>query len=167
MLDWGLWSYQVLIFERLRDGRFVSSSSYRECALATFATHDLPTLAGWLQGSDLDLRQTLGLASSETREQRQLARDALRRALGVSAGEQTDFAAVARFIASTPARLAMVSLEDLMEVREQINVPGTSDGYPNWRRRLPAPLEDVLSCGLMRRVASEMAVAGRSFVARY
>lgn len=31
----------------------------------------------------------------------------------------------------------MVQLEDALGLIEQINVPGTVDEHPNWRRRLP------------------------------
>src|SRR5205807_1650503 len=71
MMDWGLWSYQVMLFERSRDGSFRAPKSYREDALVTFATHDLPTFSGWLADSDLELRRNLGLAAGETRRQRQ------------------------------------------------------------------------------------------------
>jgi 4-alpha-glucanotransferase len=39
----GLWSYQVMLFERAGDGGFRAPEDYRETALATFATHDMPT----------------------------------------------------------------------------------------------------------------------------
>jgi 4-alpha-glucanotransferase len=32
--------------------------------------------------------------------------------------------------------LALIPLEDLLERREQVNVPGTVAEHPNWRRRL-------------------------------
>jgi (1->4)-alpha-D-glucan 1-alpha-D-glucosylmutase len=38
------------------------------------------------------------------------------------------------------ARL-MVQLEDVLGVPDQVNVPGTTDQYPNWRRKLPLELE--------------------------
>src|SRR3546814_5113372 len=41
--------------------------------------------------------------------------------------------ALHRFIARTPARLLMVQLEDLLDLAEQANLPGTSKEHPNWR----------------------------------
>jgi 4-alpha-glucanotransferase len=164
MSNWGVWSYQVMLFERSAKGNFVPADKYRKDALATFATHDLPTFAGWLHGDDLKLRRSLRLASGETREQRRSAQQALRNVLGVSAGEQTDFAAVAKFLGNAPARLVMVSLEDLIALRDQINVPGTTKEYPNWRRRLRVYLEELAAQPLVRRVADVMRVAGRSLV---
>jgi 4-alpha-glucanotransferase len=52
--------------------------------------------------------------------------------------------AVLAELASGPARLVVVNLEDLwLEVRPQ-NVPGTValDRYPNWRRRARLSLEE-------------------------
>ena len=34
-----------------------------------------------------------------------------------------------------------MTLEDVLGVVEQVNVPGTIDEHPNWRRRLPVSLE--------------------------
>jgi 4-alpha-glucanotransferase len=164
MSDWGLWSYQVMLFERFRNGNFVPPARYRKQAVATFSTHDLPTFAGWLHESDLSLRGNLGLAAGETALRRQEARRALRRVLG-TAGEQINFASIAEFLAATPARLVMVSLEDLMEIRDQVNVPGTTDAYPNWRRRLPVPLEHFMGQRLVRQIATRMSAVGRSLVA--
>ena len=53
LADWGIWSYQVMLFERGADGCFHAAESYRENALVTFATHDLPTFAGWLGAARL------------------------------------------------------------------------------------------------------------------
>ncbi len=46
-------------------------------------------------------------------------------------------AAAACYIAQTPCQLALIPLEDVFEVVEQPNIPGTIDEHPNWRRRLP------------------------------
>ena len=36
-------------------------------------------------------------------------------------------------------------MEDLLGLAEQPNLPGTTNEHPNWRRRLPAPIERLLS----------------------
>ena len=38
----------------------------------------------------------------------------------------------------------VVPLEDLLGLVEQPNLPSTIDTHPNWRRRLPAPLDALL-----------------------
>jgi 4-alpha-glucanotransferase len=57
--------------------------------------------------------------------------------------EQDDYFGVLRFLARTRSRLLAVALDDLLAVSEQINVPGTIDQHPNWRRRLPLTLEEI------------------------
>jgi 4-alpha-glucanotransferase len=162
LADWGLWSYQVMLFERSRSGDFRPPEDYREDALVTFATHDLPTYAGWRDGRDLAVKRGLGLATGETRQQRQAAFDALERAVTQSAGERADFAAVAGFLTSTRSRLLIVSMEDLLGESDQVNVPGTIDSYPNWRRRLPVTLEDLTRQEGVMAIANGMRVAQRS-----
>jgi glycogen operon protein len=53
-------SYSVLWFER-RDGHIRPPPEWRPLAAACVSTHDLPTLAGWWSGADIDEKQTLGL----------------------------------------------------------------------------------------------------------
>ena len=36
----------------------------------------------------------------------------------------------------------MVQIDDVLECVDQVNLPGTVDAYPNWRRKLPLLLED-------------------------
>ena len=47
----------------------------------------------------------------------------------------------------------MVQLDDLAGNLDQVNLPGTFDQYPNWRRKLAMTLEeladDVRACALM------------------
>jgi 4-alpha-glucanotransferase len=52
--------------------------------------------------------------------------------------------AAARFIGATPAPLAMLPIEDALGLVEQPNLPGTVDTHPNWRRRLPASVHQLL-----------------------
>ena len=54
-------SYRVLLFERDAAGEFKPADDYPAAALATASTHDLPTLAGWWDGHDIEVRATLGM----------------------------------------------------------------------------------------------------------
>jgi 4-alpha-glucanotransferase len=161
LADWGLWSYHVMLFERSSKGEFLPPASYREDALVTFATHDLPTYAGWSEGLDITVKRSLGLAAGETRRQRQAAFGALKRALKCSGEEQPDFAAVARFLAEAPSRLLVAPIEDLLGVRDQVNLPGTIHIHPNWRHRLPVALEHWAGHDGVRAVAAAMRAADR------
>jgi 4-alpha-glucanotransferase len=57
--------------------------------------------------------------------------------------ESHDLFAVAGFLARTKSRLLAISLEDLLGVTDQPNIPGTVDEHPNWRRRLPLAIDDI------------------------
>src|SRR5262249_27680798 len=162
LADWGLWSYQVMLFERLAGGDFCPPESYREMALVTFATHDLPTYAGWREKHDLAVKRTLGVASGETDDERQGALSALSRALAQRGLEAGTFASVARYLAEAPSRLLVISIEDLLGEKEQTNIPGTIDEHPNWRRRLPVAVEDLKHQAGVIAVADAMRSAGRS-----
>tara|TARA_R110002012_G_scaffold179930_2_gene345793 strand:- start:10258 stop:11973 length:1716 start_codon:yes stop_codon:yes gene_type:complete len=140
-------SYRIVYFEQSEDG-FNAADSYPELALACLSTHDLPTLAGWWDGIDIDLREQNKLVSAEIsnhhRKHREWERVHLARALGVTdPDEDTLLDAAHRFIASTPSLLVGVRLADLVGPRRPTNLPGVTDGYPNWRPRSPTQLEDI------------------------
>jgi 4-alpha-glucanotransferase len=162
LAGWGLWSYQVMLFERSPNGDFRTPESYQENALVTFATHDLPTYAGWREKRDMTVKQALGMETGESGDERQAAFDALERAMKQRGLETTGFASVARYLADAPSRLLVVSIEDLLGVREQVNLPGTVNEHPNWRHRLPVVLEDLKGQEGLIAVAEAMRSAGRS-----
>ena len=60
----------VMLFEREGDGRFRPPEAYPAEALATFNTHDLPSLRGWLDAHDLRTKRDLGLDPGESDEAR-------------------------------------------------------------------------------------------------
>jgi 4-alpha-glucanotransferase len=162
LADWGLWSYLVMLFERFGDGSFAPPEHYRENALVTFATHDLPTFAGWTSQHDLATKRALGIDPGETDDDRRWALECLRHALEQRGLHQTDFHAVVRYLADTPTRLLMIAIEDLLGLAEQVNLPGTIDQHPNWRRRLPVPLEELLRCSKLCELAAALMASGRA-----
>jgi 4-alpha-glucanotransferase len=161
---WGIWGCRVMLFERESDGSFRPPEAYPADALATFNTHDLPTFRGWLEGHDLRIKRAIGLDPGETDEARAQAQAALRSALAARAASfpAADIAAIAAFLAATPARLVVIGLDDMLDVRDQINVPATVDQHPNWRRKLPVPLEDLEKHESFDRIARVFEAAGRS-----
>jgi 4-alpha-glucanotransferase len=163
LADWGLWSYQVMLFERTPDGGFLPPERYRENALATFSTHDLATFAGWASGHDLAVKRGLAMDPGETDAERTAGQLALWRALSAVGAAELDFPSVARFLAQTPARLLVIAVEDALGVCDQANVPATIDEHPNWRRRWPVLLEDIAQHPGWRAVADVMKSAGRAF----
>ena len=66
------------------------------------------------------------------------------------------------YLAATPSKLLVVALEDALGLEDQPNVPGTIDEHPNWRRRYPVDLEDILAGDRMDAVARAAAAQGRA-----
>ena len=62
MAEANILSYRVLFFEQdIETGAFVPPQAYPALALAVVGSHDLPTLRGWWEGRDLDIKERLGL----------------------------------------------------------------------------------------------------------
>ena len=123
------------------------------------ATHDTATIDGWWRGCDIAARAAFAqLPPGHTGEQCETARaherDLAWRAFveaRVADGPQpvsdeSDRAldAATRFVAQTPAALAILPLEDALGLRDQPNLPGTTTEYPNWRRRYPGEAASLL-----------------------
>ena len=145
-------SYRVLTFER-RGAGFIPPADYPALAVACVATHDLPPLAGWWSGVDIDERAALVLLSPEDAASERAARAADKAALLAALGRPADSgpatspalaAAVHAFIAATPCALTMIQAEDLAGETVPVNLPGTDAERPNWRRRINVAVEDVL-----------------------
>jgi len=159
MADWGIWSYQVVMFERDAQGRFHGLEHYLPNALITFNTHDLATYAGWRSFSDLRLKRSLGIDPGESDEARWHALGMLDEVLRQHGIHHHDLYSVAGFFAQTRSRLMAISLEDLLDVIDQPNIPGTVSEHPNWRQRLPVPIEAFAT--VMDIAALKTAMSGR------
>lgn len=134
---------KVLMFEQGPDG-FHDPSHWPADAFACVATHDLPTFAGWWQGLDLTVRQGLGKLGDAAFADGQATRERERAALLRLVGDGPDLSArVHARIAASPCRLVALQIEDALGMLEQVNLPGTVDEYPNWRRRLPVPVDEI------------------------
>jgi len=148
----GMAGMDVLWFQR-HGARFLRPDEWRDDSVAMTTTHDLPTVAGWWRGADLELRRGLGTVTDEEIAQRPAERAALWQAFteaGVARGpipDATDPAvdAAIGFVSQAPGPLAIVPLEDIMGTIEQPNLPGTIDQHPNWRRRFRLPADQLLN----------------------
>jgi 4-alpha-glucanotransferase len=164
LADWGIWSYLVMMFERGPNGAFRQPAEYRRDALATFATHDLATFAGWRNGHDLGVKRSIGLDPGETEGERGHAHWVLGEALAaadICRDRPWDFLDVVRFIARAPSRLMAVAIEDVLGLLDQPNVPGTINEHPNWRRRLPVTIETLGQHEGLRKLSAVLAEEGR------
>ena len=72
--------------------------------------------------------------------------------------------AIHRFLARSEAQLFMVQIDDLAGEASQANMPGTTDRYPNWSRRIRVPLAELAQFpsarGILDAVAAERPPAG-------
>ncbi len=175
-------SYRLLYFEKA-DARFKPPAAYPALSLACVTTHDLATLAGYWSYADITLKAELGLypdadgakAERDARiHDKWLLLSALQEEGLLPPGRDPDhvdaapvdgalIAAVHGYLARSPAKILLVQVDDLMAEAEQINVPGTIDERPNWRRKLSGPATDLP--GLPATRALLPLLAGRSAAA--
>ena len=161
----GIAGMDVMWFERNR-ASFRTPARWRRDAVSMTTTHDLPTVAGWWRGSDIEVRATLGLSVEGEVEERQRDRRRLWRAFtsvgtaeGPSPAPEDPAPAVDAalgFVASSPAPLMLAPLEDLLGLTDQPNVPGTIDQHPNWRRRLEPPAAQLFDDPVVARRAASI-----------
>ena len=143
MAAWGIWSYQVMMFERDDRGAFRGPGRYLPNALVTFNTHDLSTYAGWRSFGDLKIKRSIGIDPGESDDARWHALTMLDNLLRHHAIDGNDLYAITAFLSKTRSRLLAISLEDLLGVVDQPNIPGTVNEHPNWRQRLPVAVNDI------------------------
>jgi 4-alpha-glucanotransferase len=158
----GMLSYRLFYFERDWPNRtFLPPGAYPGMALTAVTTHDLPTLDGYWEGRDIEVKTELNLYPdepaiqndiNERTQDKQLMLEALKdflpEEMGPDAGSIPEMTpdlslSVYRFLASTPCLMVAVSLDDIMTVKNQQNMPGTIDQHPNWRQRAPEGLEEL------------------------
>ena len=162
----GIHGMRVLWFQRNAQTGVVPPRGWGSSDVAMTSTHDLPTVAGWWSGTDIDVREKYGrlgdgIEPETVRQEREADRPKIwgafvREHLGdgpAPAPDDTDRVvdAAVRFVARTEVPLALIPLEDLLGQRDQPNLPGTVTEHPNWRRRLPLPADEVLADAAVAR----------------
>ena len=156
-------SYRLLYFEKDNQQGFILPEDYPELALVTVTTHDLPTLAGFWAQRDIEVRKEAGMLDNQQALIEAAAERAvdkknllmLLKKLGLLPEHcSTDVNAypeitgelhnaVVGFLSMTPAKLFILSLEDLFKETDQQNLPGTTTEYPNWSLKMKYTLEQL------------------------
>jgi 4-alpha-glucanotransferase len=173
LAQFGILSYRLFYFEKNKDGSFHAPSEYPQQALVSSTTHDLPTIAGFWIGADIEARLKAGAidqnayrAQWESRiSERQnmldrLFQEGLLRAdLPRRAADYTELTgdlhhAVIGFLARTPSQLLVVNQEDLTKETAQQNLPGTTWQYPNWGHKMRYSVEELRTGQVARGFAN-------------
>jgi 4-alpha-glucanotransferase len=151
-----IYGMRVLWFEREKGG-FLPPCTWSTKAAAMTSTHDLPTVAGWWRGHDIDVRAQCGLVKDEAQEKaaRIEERSALWQAFRTARVEEEPMPALeetsrivdaaVKFVALASSELVLLPLEDALGLQDQPNLPSTIDEHPNWRRRYPGEAATLLS----------------------
>ncbi|WJG07853.1 4-alpha-glucanotransferase [Aliiglaciecola sp. LCG003] len=160
----GVYSYRVFFFEQAEDGGFYSPSHYPIQSMSTLTTHDMPTLSGYWHCHDLELGKELGLYPTDEilaelyvsrHENKQKILDSLHGhssipewidqkvdQLGMS--KELNFGMQTHMAGGSSALLSL-QLEDWLQMDKPVNIPGTFNEYPNWKRKLTRQLEHIFT----------------------
>lgn len=178
LTEYGVHSYKVFFFERAEDGGFYSPSHYVNQAMATLTTHDMPTLIGYWHCKDIQLGQELGLYkepevleglyNSRAHDKQRIlnslhGHNAITDSIGqdamqVAMTQELNYSMQLHMAKGNSALLSL-QLEDWLQMDMPVNVPGTSDEYPNWRRKLSTDLEDMFEDVAINNLAKEITKA--------
>lgn len=121
MERWGVLGTRVALFEDR------PPADYPEMSMATATTHDLPTIRSLWEGGG-DQRLAAVIRSLVDAPPDTTARDAVDR--------------LHRLLLDSPARIRLLTTDDLCGAVEQPNRPGTSESS-NWSRPLPLPVGEI------------------------
>jgi 4-alpha-glucanotransferase len=170
LAEQGVLGTAMLWFERGGNGAPLPPGKWRRNCLAMVGTHDVPPIAAFVTGEQVELRSRLGLLTRSYQEESDES-DAVVRAWQQALEAEGLLAPGSRpspaeftvacyaFLARTPALLIGVSLADAVGDRRPQNIPGTTDEYPNWRVPLcdgegrSVSLDDLADSRTVRAVA--------------
>ena len=175
-------SYRLFYFEKRANGEFKTYSEYPARALVSSTTHDLPTLAGFWAGEDIEARRRAGMfpddgmyarqVEARTREKQKmldllfslelLPAHSPRSVVQVPELSGELHNAVIGFLALTPSQLLAVNQEDLTKEIAQQNLPGATWQYPNWSRKMKYTVEQLRA----EPAARDFAVMFRNWLVR-
>lgn len=175
LADNGVYSYRVFFFEQAEDGGFFSPSHYPVQSMSTLTTHDMPTLIGYWHCLDLELGKEIGLYPTEEilqtlyadrHENKQAILDTLHGhgSIGDNVGRDVNHTGMNRelnngmqvHMAGGSSALLSLQLEDWLEMDKPVNIPGTFDEYPNWRRKLTENIESMFDRHDINELASKL-----------
>jgi 4-alpha-glucanotransferase len=146
-------STRLALFERDAPDRYPGQT------FAGVTTHDLPTVAGAVTGSDLDDQAASGVQPDPQGMAKLRARLVAAAGVEEDAGVEEVVLGLHAALADSPSALVVATLEDALRMERRPNLPGTIAAQrANWSIPLPVPIEDL---GGDVRVRSLVRVLGR------
>jgi len=162
LAKYGILSYRLFYFEKNAAGAFKRPEEYPSQSLVSSTTHDLPTIAGFWIGADIEARRAAGVIdeggvraqyASRSQEKQKMLDVLFQQGLMPANLPRTESAypeltgelhnAVVGFLALTPSQLLAINQEDLTKEPAQQNLPGTTWQYPNWGRKMRFTIEEL------------------------
>jgi 4-alpha-glucanotransferase len=125
-------------------------------AMGTITTHDLPTVAGVVTGSDLEAQRQLHLDPNEEAFTGLQIKVKARTAAGPATPVEVVIERLYADLAGAACLLITASLDDVLAVEERPNMPATVDEWPNWRLALPRPIEEFDDLKLPKAIAARL-----------
>ncbi len=162
MIKLNAFSFKIMHYQQDWQGLLVPEM-YAPCSLIATGTHDLPSYTGFFKELDLDLgleKKTISLEQyqehKQNRKKEKLAFIEAFKRQGYSVSLSNEaylklkevpswfIPYVYKYLAKTKSKILLVRPEDIFEMEQQFNLPGTYMEYPNWRYKLPVSVENML-----------------------
>lgn len=159
MIKLNAFSFKIMHFERNWEG-FLEPHQYPANSLISTGTHDLPSYFAFYKELDLELAKKMKTISLEQYHHHKENRKT-EKSLFLKAFEKQGFEiktskkesqkevpnwfipSVYKYLSLTNSKILLIRPEDIFEMDEQFNLPGTYMEYPNWRHKFPVFLEEM------------------------
>ncbi len=133
------------------NGVFTPPQKWREYAMASAMTHDMPPNPGYLNYEQVKIREELGLLTDSVEEFQKEAEeehynlmkmlvaqgfvevDWIKTKAAEAEHEEDIIAGMHKALCASPCKLITASFADAVGERRAQNQPGTNNEYPNWR----------------------------------
>lgn len=125
-----------------------------EDSLVCLNTHDMPMLAAYQNGDDLNLVESLKILSTDYKNKFSIDRKNQMQTWHSVLSKENFVSNAIKKIAESKAKYFVVNLEDLWGETEPQNIPGTWKEYPNWRKKFKLPINAIDSTDEAKRALS-------------